>query len=304
MTKFSLIFFVSIFILLAASTNTFAQNTNTFSLVIEPAYQEVEIPEDQEDVTTTITIKNPSDNSQQVELFAFDFKQSDHFGSISLLNGITEKYPHTLASFLSFEKSSITINAQSEETINIVVQNRATLSPGGHYAAVIIRSLNEQINQQQKILPAISSLLLVRKSGGERINLSLKDFGWKPKSIVTKIPTKINLTFENGGNTHVIPRGQIKILDMFNRVVFQGTINDSSLYLLPGTIRIIPNKINQSIRSVPIMFYSVQAKGNSNIGESNFYSEQSFLYIDIKLLYALTIIFGYFIFKKFKKKNK
>ena len=290
--------------LTATAPMAFAQEKNNFSLTIQPAYQEVEIPEDKNSVETTITLKNPSDTAQQMELFAFDFTQSDHFGSIALLDGFTGQYAHTLASFLSFEKDSLIIAAQSEEEVVIKIENRATLSPGGHYAAIVVRAIEKQGASQQKILPAVTSLLLVRKKSGERINLSLKELSWQPKALVTHFPEKIDLTFENGGNVHVVPRGTAAITDIFGRVVFQGTVNESSLYLLPGTMRTISTNLQQSRTFFPLMFYSLEIHGRSNVGEATFSSETSFLYVDWKFVVLLLIIVGAIIFRTVQKKKR
>ena len=294
--------FVGLFSLIITQAVS-AQEENNFSLTVQPAYQEVEIPENEASIETSITLKNPSDVAQQMELFAFDFKQTDHFGSIGLLNGFTGQYAHTLASFLSFEKDSLIIDAHSEEKVIIKVENRATLSPGGHYAAIVVRAVEEQGPSQQKIVPAISSLLLVRKKSGERVNLSLKELGWKPKAIATKIPEKIQLTFENGGNVHVVPRGTVTIKDVFGTTVFQGTVNESSLYLLPGTIRSIPVDIHKSRSLFPLMFFSLEVTGRSNIGEALFSAETSFLYINRTFLLILAIFIGGVIFQVIRKKK-
>lgn len=274
-------------------------------MTVEPAYQEIEITENDAAVDAVLTFKNQSDNPQQVELFAYDFKQTDHFGSLALLDGINNNYLHTLVSYLSFEKDSVIIQAHSEEEVVVKIKNRVSLSPGGHYAAVIARSVDDRMQSQQKILPAISSLLLVRKVGGERVNLSLKEILWDPKFIVTHLPEKVELMFENGGNIHVAPRGTIKIIDVFGRTVSQGIINDSSLYLLPGTFRRIPVTLQPSRPFFPVMLFFLDASGSSDKGEIAFHSELSFLYVDWRGIILLSGLFGFIVaFLTYTKRKK
>lgn len=272
------------------NTPVHAQEKSTYALSLEPAYQEVEIPEDAEIVETSITLKNDSDTLQQVEFFAFDFQQTDHFGSIGLLAGLTENYPHTLASFVTFETDTTVIEPHSEQTVTIRIENRASLSPGGHYAALITRLIQEDATSEQKIVPAISSLLLVRKHGGDQVHLSLKNVDWQTSWLTTTIPKKITATFENQGNIHVIPRGTVTVTDFFGTVVYQGTINESSSYVLPGTIREIPIELKKSAPLLPIMFVSVSIEGYSNLERIPFAAEQSFLYINTTLLFTLILL--------------
>lgn len=262
----------------------------TFSLVAEPAYQEIEIDEDTGVTEAIITYKNTSNKAQQIEFFAYDFKQNDHFGSIALLENFSGDYLYTLASFLSFEKNSLIVEPFSEEKLVVRITDKQTLSPGGHYAAVIARSVDDKPSNQQKILPAISSLLLIRKKGGERVHLSLKEIQWSPGFIETMIPKKINLSFENEGNVHITPRGTVKFKDIFGRVVAQGIINDSSLYILPTTLRRIPVTIQRSRWLFPIMIVNVEVEGYSNFGDSTFSSNLSFLFIDFKLISLIAVV--------------
>lgn len=261
-----------------------------FSLVADPAYQEIEIDDDTDVTEAVITYKNTSDKAQQIEFFAYDFKQNDHFGSIALLENFSGDYLYTLASFLSFEKNSLIVAPFSEEKLVVRITDKQTLSPGGHYAAVIARSVDDKPSDHQKILPAISSLLLIRKKGGERVHLSLKEIQWSPGFLETIIPKKINLSFENEGNVHITPRGTVKFKDIFGRVVAQGIINDSSLYILPTTLRRIPVTIQRSRWLFPIMIVNVEVDGNSNFGDSTFSSNLSFLFIDFKLISLVVVI--------------
>lgn len=282
-----------------------AQEKSPFSLSVKPAYQEVEITENDDTVDATLTYENKSDSIQEIELFAFDFKQTDHFGSLALIDNIHENYLHTLVSYLSFDKDSLILLPHTEETLTVKIKNRASLSPGGHYAAVVARAVDSEKENKEKVLPAISSLLLVRKIGGERVNLSLKEILWKPNILVTHIPSTIDLEFENNGNVHVIPRGTLKVTDFLGNVTHQGIINDSSLYLLPGTIRRIPISLQQSKPFFPIMLFFLDATGNADQGDVVFHSEQSFLYIDWRFLIFLGIfaVGALILFLKKRKKK-
>lgn len=280
------VFLASLF--LRTQSVTYAQD-NFSGLELSPVYQDIILNENQDSVQTKITLKNLNDTPQQVELFAYDFKQSDHFGSIALVDGFTGEYEYTLAPFLSFETNSLVIEPGKSETVTITVTNRQSLSPGGHYAAVVVRNITPQIAQQQKIVPAISGLLLVRKTGGEIFNLSIRDISWNPAISLT-LPKEIELQFENNGNVHDIPRGSVQITDMFNRVVAQAIINENSSYVLPGNVRTIPINIQKSRTVFPLQVLTLNISGNSQIGKVPINAETSFLYINYKFLIFAMIL--------------
>ena len=286
--------------LLAQPAN--AQSKAGFSLSAEPAYQEIEIVANELSVETVITFTNSSDSPQHLEFFAFDFKQTDHFGSLALLEGVADDYPHTLASFISFNKDSVVIPPKSSEELLVRVENRASLTPGGHYAAVVARGVTDTIDEKQKIIPALSALLLVRKTGGERPHLSLTKVDWDTRSATFTLPKKVTLTFQNDGNVHVIPRGSISVTDVFGTTVAQGTINETSSYVLPGTIRELSTVLKKSRPVLPLTLISVSVEGYTTIGNIPFTAEQSFLYIDFWFLIVLgMIITAVVLHKKIKK---
>ena len=211
----------------------------------------------------------------------------------------------SLAPFVSFETDSIVLEPGSSEEIEIKIDNRDSLSPGGHYAAIVVRNVEVRETENQKILPAISALLLVRKTGGEEFNITIRDIGWNP-TLSFKIPEEIVIQFENNGNVHDIPRGTVKITDMFGRVVYQGILNENSSYLLPDNIRSIPIKMKRSRFLFPIQLLSLEIRGTSEIGSVPIQAEISFVYFDYRLVVFvfIVVIFSFILVRRNKKIKK
>lgn len=268
-----------------------AQTNTPQTLGIEPAYQEILISKEQPVATNNIKLKNTTQEPQEIELFINEFTQTGHFGMISFLSDFKQNYPKNTASFISLSQDRIVVEPNSNQEIEVRVEDRPSLEPGGHYLAVIARVVGDNQNPtQQKVLPALSSLLLIRKQGGEVINLSLKNIEWKPGIINLKLPEEIELVFNNDGNVHLIPRGSVQIKNQSGQVVAQGIVNHESFYVLPGTQRRIPVEIKPSDLFFPIAFLTLEVKGYSNTGEAKFFYETSFFHINYLIVVGLALI--------------
>jgi len=146
------------------------------------------------------------------------------------------EHKYGLTNWIDLPADPIVLPAGGGQFVNVTIENRGDLTPGGHYAAVLFKVIspngtsgnNSVINSQ-----IISSLFFVRKGGGEQYVLDLTKlnlhrhwawFGW---------PNRTDLSFYNSGNVQTAPRGTI---------VLHGASNilnlDSSLVLPQSTRRI------------------------------------------------------------------
>ncbi len=248
-------------------------------LTVDPAFQEVLLTIDETEAETTISYSNESSESIELELFAYDFTQTDLLGSVGMFPADVS-YPHTLASFLEFEQNKLIVNPKEKKNAVIRVRNRASLTPGGHYAAVVARVFQRPADAAtQQVVPAISALILVRKTGGEQYHLSLSNTSWSPGTIEFSIPEKIELLFRNDGNVHDIPRGSVTVKNVFGTTLYQGTINESSLYVLPGTQRRIPVTLRNSHWLLPIEVITVATNGTAQFSTVAYQREESLILV-------------------------
>jgi hypothetical protein len=131
---------------------------------------------------------------------------------------------------------SITIAAGESKTVPVIIENRADLSPGGHYGAIVTSLKNSTgtgatpVNIQQNLL----SFLFVQKLGGEKLGMSLQSFAVDNKKV---IPNDVSLSFKSTGNVYVVPRGYVSVFDPKGRLVAKGIINTESAFVLPETTR-------------------------------------------------------------------
>jgi hypothetical protein len=164
----------------------------------------------------------------------------DETGGVAFLgsaDNLTNKY--ALASWISLEKDGLVLNPDEKQSVRVTIQNKESLSPGGHYAAILAKVDNgEKPNNESSEVAfdsSLSSLIFARKMGGEIYGMELKE-----KIIsenIFSLPAEVKLRFQNTGNVHVIPRGLITITDPLGRMIEKGILNDESGRLLPETFR-------------------------------------------------------------------
>lgn len=255
--------------------SAYAKEKEPETIVLQPTFQEVTLEEASISAQAIITVKNQTKVDQQFSIFAVDISQMDADGNVILSDKPVAGNDYALANFLTIEPSSIVLKSEQSNDISITISNLQDLSPGGHYAAIVVKGVPfTQAEDRQTILPALSSFLLVRKKGGERYHLSLKSVTEGSHLIWWKLPTNLELLFENQGNVQTAPRGEVKVIDMFHRKVVEGTINEGSKIVLPQSQRKLETNLRKILWAWPVMAYNVHIGGRSDPGGIGF--EQSF----------------------------
>lgn len=270
---------------------------------INPAFTEVVLSKPDEEKKISITIENHYDIPITLRTFPIDFKQAGNMGQIEFIGQNAGGYSYSLASFLSFETNVINLEGKEKKEYVITAKNREDLSPGGHYAALVVQQLSDSAgNGGPMVNSALSSLIFLRKVGGEQFNLSLTEASWPKEVVVFSYPQTIELLFQNEGNVHMVPYGRVEILDGFNRVLYSGIINTSSQRVFPESRRYITADMQQVGVSLPFIFGSVRVRGEDSLHKTSFVYTAPFLYINP--LFVLTIGFGFggavFIFRRRK----
>jgi hypothetical protein len=152
-----------------------------------------------------------------------------------IFSGLPQDYQqkYGLTKWVSLAQSKLTIPARKVGKVDFTIKNEASLSPGGHYGAIIVRQVGEQLSSNERIAlsPQAASLIFLRKVGGEKYGLSLPRI--ESNHSIWRLPTKVKLPFKNDGNVHVVPRGVVRIKDSVGREIAKGIINPESALILP-----------------------------------------------------------------------
>ncbi|MBP9751999.1 MAG: hypothetical protein KBD19_04025 [Candidatus Moranbacteria bacterium] len=209
--------------------------------LIEPLYHEVEIRGADVEQSFYVDLSNRTGADAVFSVSVVDFGTLDESGGIAFLGGSGDfERRYGLASWMKVGSESFIVPAGKSERIPITVENKESLSPGGHYGAVLFRMAGSGDMTTDSPTVAVESsfaaLVFVKKTGGEIAELSYKGSEDISRDVFG-IPAGFPLQFQNSGNIHLVPRGRVVVTDPFGRVVRKGTINAESGRILPESFR-------------------------------------------------------------------
>ncbi len=146
----------------------------------------------------------------------------------------------TLAEWINIDKEPILIPQNQSVSIPISVSLPESASPGGHYAAILI-STQPPSNQEGSAMvttQAVTSLFFVRVAGDVVESGLIRSFR-STQRLVQRPVVNFELRFENRGNVHIQPQGDIVITNMWGKERGIIPINRRSHFgnVLPDTIR-------------------------------------------------------------------
>lgn len=170
------------------------------------------------------------------------------------------------------------------------IENRESLSPGGHYGALVFKNIspsrsgvpNVAINQ------ILSSLVFVKKTGGAVYGLELASVEYGNHWL--GFETRVTPRFKNPGNVHVVPRGEVRVIDPLGRLTYRGVVNEGSTIILPETFRAYPLKLFAVEKAILPGYYVLELDYRyDGRDEKERWSEQ-FLYIPPLFWVGLALI--------------
>ena len=258
-------------------------------ITVSPAFQQVQVPDGVAEQPVNFTITNDKTAPQTVNLSVADFNTLNESGGLFFVgtNPTALQKKYGLAKWISLPSKQLTIPAKKTVTVQASILNLPTLTPGGHYGALMIALAGGQGgNNSIGVKPIASSLLFITKVPGDTHRLSLSNV--YVKHSLTTLPKNVSLRFYNGGNTHVVPRGVVKLIDPKGNTVSQGTINQSSGIILPVSYRVYQVDLNKISQSNELGSYKLAVDFRFD-GISQFRSYQtSFVYVPV--IYVATLI--------------
>lgn len=216
-------------------------------ITVSPAYQDVTLSPNQVSASQEFFITNNEALPLTFDLATVDMGALNDSGGV-VFTGLTADYEskYGLAKWINLKQATVTIAARSTQKIDFDIVVDDSFGPGGHYGAIVAKPVFDISPSQNQIQlsPRIASLLLVKKVGGEVLDLTATN----PtiKSRYWKLPDVIKLSFHNKGNVHLVPRGLVIISDSAGHEVGRGVINPESSYTLPEISRNYSVKINYS----------------------------------------------------------
>lgn len=310
MKKIGSIIFILFLSFGAFAKNSYAEDQNVAKgFSVNPFFQEVNLEKDQADATIEVEIANNTGNLAVLKLSVLDFGALDETGGVAFLGDskdLTNKY--SLASWISLEKDGLVIGPGEKQVVKATIQNKESLSPGGHYAAILAKldvgeNSSEQDSSKVALNSSFSSLIFARKLGGEVYGLTLKE------QEITKgvfgLPTTARLRFQNTGNVYVTPRGVVTLTDPMGREVARGIIDEESALVLPETFRVFPTQMREMAMAFVPGRYNLSTQYRYD-GQDDFVTVQQNIFIipnlDVWALLAVIVII--YISFKIKRRKK
>lgn len=170
----------------------------------------------------------------------FTFKEGDEQGTPEFYSAEEDPTGTALSKWVTVDTQPITIAPQQRANVQFAINVPAEkVQPGGHYGAIVLSSAPpEQKGGSVGIGQQIASLILVRVSGEVREVGNIAEFGFKKKQLwYNYLPVDFYLRFENAGNTHLRPTGNVFIKNMFGQQVAALKVNEGFTSVLPLSIR-------------------------------------------------------------------
>lgn len=255
--KLVTVLLLSLIFYLVNPATTFSQTTAS-GFTLSPPFKEITLPKDASQSSYFIEIANNTPVHQTLFLSVVDFGSLDESGGVAFLGSGPEilERKYSLTSWVSLEKNVLEIETGKTQKLKVTLINKESLSPGGHYAAVVA-TLNSQKEKGRNISlnAAFSSLIFVKKTGGEIYLLDL--VGKEIQSRWLEIPQKIALRFQNRGNVHLVPRGTVTITDPKGTIINKGVINTESGIILPESFRVYHTTLDRLAWPILPGFYAL-----------------------------------------------
>lgn len=208
---------------------------------LSPLFHEVTFEASDTEKRVEVEVSNRTDRDAEFFLSAVDFGTLDESGGVAFLGGGGDfERRYGLASWMRLPTDRMILPAGATEVVPVVIENKESLSPGGHYGAVAFQMENASGDTLESSLVSVrssfASLFFVKKSGGEVMNLEYRGVLRMDRDAFG-VPEKIFLRFQNAGNAHLVPRGIVAVRDMWGRVVRRSVLNEESGRILPESFR-------------------------------------------------------------------
>ncbi len=217
-----------------------AQTVRGQSLSVTPTlFQMSAVP--QQSWRSGVKVINNNQNELTVYAQVVNFAPSGETGEGKFLPIFEESTEGTtLAEWITVSGEPVTIKAEQSYTIPFTVEVPENAAPGGHFAAILIGTKPPQTAGAVRVATSqvVTSLFFVRIAGDVTENGVIREFRTQ-RSFVSTPQADFEVRFENKGNVHLQPQGEILITNMWGKERGVVPINHQTHFgnVLPASIR-------------------------------------------------------------------
>lgn len=214
--------------------------TSTVSaLTISPPLMEIDVNRG-EVINKEIKIISESNTDEIYYPTTADFTARGEEGEPGFLDS-KETNSYSLASWIEIDDTPIGLKKNERKKIPFTIKIPSNAEPGGHYGVIFFSTQPPTLKQGQTAIGVtgkIGSLILVRVAGDIKEEGRLAEFNTANKNkFFNHLPIEFITRFENTGNVHLKPQGEIKITNIFGKKMTQILVNDKGGNVLPNSIR-------------------------------------------------------------------
>ncbi len=189
-------------------------------------------------VSRQVKITNPVRQTITLYPVVLNFYTNNDQGQPTFYTLQERSSQYSLSDWVSFPQKSVTIAPGQSEQFPYTIAVPADGEPGGHYGAVLFSTEPPTVTQNQSqvsVVGLIGTLVLVSVPGDVVQKTVISTFD--APSFLVQPPVRLALTFNNLGNIHTKPTGEIRIKNMFGSLVTSLKVNEGLSNVLPQSQR-------------------------------------------------------------------
>jgi hypothetical protein len=228
-----------LFILFISSTTHIALAQSSLTLSISPSLYDMSINPGQE-WRSTLRIINVNDFDLTVYIDVLNFSPQGEGGDGKFLPVPSDATGSTIAEWFTISREAIVVPREKSEEVPFSVRVPMDASPGGHFAAIVVGTkppVAQSGESKVQTSQMVTSLFFARVAGDINELGTIREF--TTEKFLNSPEATFDLRFENRGNVHLQPQGDIIIYNMWGQERGLIPINQGSQFgnVLPESIR-------------------------------------------------------------------
>lgn len=218
-------------------------NIQMGDFVVGPGRIEVDLDPGETKVVE-INVTNRISDGRSFKLVTEDVSGSQDQDTSLVLLG-KERGPYSLLDYVSYPDDEFTIDLGEQAYIPVTISVPPDAEPGGYYGSVLVQTVRNKALEERTgdaaprspVIARIGTLLFIKVNGDETYEGGLSDFSITDDKLwFEKGPINFGVLYENTGNQHVNPYGELRITNIFGEEV--GFVEIEPWFVLPKSLRI------------------------------------------------------------------
>jgi len=197
----------------------FAQKAQNLKLSITPPLIKNKVEPGQV-WKSSVKLVNNNDKPLTAYMRVADFRGKAESGTVRFLSREEVKSGSAdflLSEWINLETEEVSLKPHSSKSIPFIVEVPEAAAPGGHYAAILAGTQPPKDKVKGatiRVSSLLASLMLLSVEGEVQEAGRIREFS-TDKSFYTEPEVEFSVRFQNTGNIHVQPQGEIRVYDQW-----------------------------------------------------------------------------------------